>query len=578
MVTFCNPAVAAAALHLTGTDLAGRALFVSSTLPAGSVPTGYGGSFGQSGLQSCGIISAPFKNPNVTPAIIQCDPIRAEEMSRTIYIGNLPINITEEQLREFLKSVGNLVNMKIAGENTASVTGSGKYAFLEFETQNQAEEALKLNGVVLGDRAIRVNHSRNAIYKPATRPISSMRRQVNCNSTLSSKRPKESFDKGSSSARDSAGAEYSHRTSAVTSSRKSRSHYHSRSPEDSRHQSGEKSGRSYRYKDESPLSKSPRSPDRGSRSYYHRGRHSSSSLSPPSRRSKTRIRSSGDASYKQDDSKYDHSPRDHHSRSRRSCDAEKLRRSRTHGRDSSPGWHSPVAREKSRDYTRKEHGSSSLKYKSSSRGKSYRDHNGDLEKDRAVDIDRDRSRNRKKGSESNRESEKEREKDKDVLKERMVGSENDRGGGEEGGSERESAAKDVKESGSQKKDKERERHGQRDEDMNIDSRKDTERGRGTEENADKGAGKYADSDKYGDRDKSTRGDREKNRSKIRERDKDSSRSRKTSRDGRGERSKSEKSRKRHKESRGHSRERSHEKSRQSDKERDYTREKYRRRD
>lgn len=399
---------------------------MTSIMSANSPASGYANSLGQSSsVQGYGIMSTPFKNPNVTPAILQCDPVRAEEMSRTIYIGNLPISITDDQLRDFLKSVGNLVNMKIAGENTASLTGSGKYAFLEFETQSQAEKALKLNGVVLGDRAIRVNHSRNAIYKPLVRSNATLRRAGNYPSESASKRMRESADKGSK-VKDT---DYSRRSSFAKSDRRdSNSRSYSRSPENQRRYNEEKSGKIHRHRDESPSLKHIKPPPGSPQSYKN---------------SKSRTRVSLESKPRHSDHRYSLSPRDR-LRSSKSYDTEKSRRDRVYSRDHGDDWYHTPPDDKLKDHHKKDYDSYSSKDKSKSRDRYYREREAEKLKDSEKEKSKEKVKRKDRDSDKNKDKERDADKDKDSSRSRKRS--------------RDKKSEKNRSEGSRKKHKEREAH------------------------------------------------------------------------------------------------------------------------
>ncbi|KND02937.1 hypothetical protein, variant [Spizellomyces punctatus DAOM BR117] len=125
-VEFGDATSAITALHLTGTDLGDRTLFVTT-----------GGTD----------LPAPIN--------------KAEEIARTVYVGNINSNVTEEDVRQCFGGCGPIAHVKMAGD-PGQVT---RFAFVEFITQEGASEALKQNGIMLGDRALKVNHSKNAINK-----------------------------------------------------------------------------------------------------------------------------------------------------------------------------------------------------------------------------------------------------------------------------------------------------------------------------------------------------------------------------------------------------------------------------
>jgi len=83
---------------------------------------------------------------------------------RDIYIGNLPEGTTGPQLQEALCAL--LAQMGLVngpGEPITStwVSGDGHYAFCEFRTIEEANNATKLNGIVLGTSTIKVGRPKN---------------------------------------------------------------------------------------------------------------------------------------------------------------------------------------------------------------------------------------------------------------------------------------------------------------------------------------------------------------------------------------------------------------------------------
>ncbi|KAG8598733.1 hypothetical protein GDO81_002719 [Engystomops pustulosus] len=97
------------------------------------------------------------------PLIGNVDPTKVDEIRRTIYVGNLNSQTTTaEQLLEFFKQVGDVRFVRMAGDETQPT----RFAFVEFSDQNSVTRALTFNGVMFGDRPLKINHSNNAIVKP----------------------------------------------------------------------------------------------------------------------------------------------------------------------------------------------------------------------------------------------------------------------------------------------------------------------------------------------------------------------------------------------------------------------------
>ncbi|XP_060768784.1 splicing regulatory glutamine/lysine-rich protein 1 isoform X2 [Neoarius graeffei] len=97
------------------------------------------------------------------PIMGNVDPSKIDEIRRTVYVGNLNSQTTTaEQLLEFFKQVGEVKFVRMAGDETQPT----RFAFVEFANQECVARALAFNGVMFGDRPLKINHSNNAIVKP----------------------------------------------------------------------------------------------------------------------------------------------------------------------------------------------------------------------------------------------------------------------------------------------------------------------------------------------------------------------------------------------------------------------------
>lgn len=97
------------------------------------------------------------------PLMGNVDPSKINEIRRTVYVGNLNSQTTTaEQLLEFFKQVGDVKFVRMAGDETQPT----RFAFVEFVDQESVSRALAFNGVMFGDRPLKINHSNNAIVKP----------------------------------------------------------------------------------------------------------------------------------------------------------------------------------------------------------------------------------------------------------------------------------------------------------------------------------------------------------------------------------------------------------------------------
>lgn len=76
-----------------------------------------------------------------------------------IYVGNLPYNVVEEDLKEIFEEYGEVASVKIISDK---LTGRSKgFGFVEMDNDQEANKAIEeLNNAELGGRNIRVNESR----------------------------------------------------------------------------------------------------------------------------------------------------------------------------------------------------------------------------------------------------------------------------------------------------------------------------------------------------------------------------------------------------------------------------------
>ncbi len=83
----------------------------------------------------------------------------------TIFIGNLPFSTTEDELKGTFESFGTIVKVHIP---TNRETGQPRgFAFLEFETEESAQNALTIDGQDLNGRNMKVSI---ALGKKESRP------------------------------------------------------------------------------------------------------------------------------------------------------------------------------------------------------------------------------------------------------------------------------------------------------------------------------------------------------------------------------------------------------------------------
>ena len=78
-----------------------------------------------------------------------------------LYVGNLPREVTEEQLNAIAVKFGTLTSSNVARERSGESKG---FAFLQFGTNEEANAAIEgLNGHEIGGRTLKVSEARNQV-------------------------------------------------------------------------------------------------------------------------------------------------------------------------------------------------------------------------------------------------------------------------------------------------------------------------------------------------------------------------------------------------------------------------------
>ena len=75
-----------------------------------------------------------------------------------LYVGNLPYNISDDQLRDMFAKFGVPDSARVITDRDS---GQSKgFGFVEFSDDEQARQALTLNGTEFGGRSLTVNEAR----------------------------------------------------------------------------------------------------------------------------------------------------------------------------------------------------------------------------------------------------------------------------------------------------------------------------------------------------------------------------------------------------------------------------------
>jgi len=79
-------------------------------------------------------------------------------MTKTIYVGNLPFNSTEDELRDLFTQHGSVYSVKVI---TDRETGRSRgFGFVEMDDDGATAAIESLNGTDFSGRSLRVNEAR----------------------------------------------------------------------------------------------------------------------------------------------------------------------------------------------------------------------------------------------------------------------------------------------------------------------------------------------------------------------------------------------------------------------------------
>jgi len=88
-------------------------------------------------------------------------------MAKTLYVGNLSFDATEEEVREFFEQHGTVLAVRLVTDrDTGRPRGFG---FVEMDDEDADKEAEATNGVEFGGRTLRVDEAREKGPRPPRR-------------------------------------------------------------------------------------------------------------------------------------------------------------------------------------------------------------------------------------------------------------------------------------------------------------------------------------------------------------------------------------------------------------------------
>lgn len=97
-------------------------------------------------------------------------PLLSERFSfmTSIYVGNLPFSVSEDELRSLFEQHGEVQSVKLINDRE---TGRPRgFGFVEMEPSAATVAIQHLNGSQLGGRSLRINEAQERAPRPPRRP------------------------------------------------------------------------------------------------------------------------------------------------------------------------------------------------------------------------------------------------------------------------------------------------------------------------------------------------------------------------------------------------------------------------
>lgn len=96
---------------------------------------------------------------NNAPSDVKPSKQQLELISRTVYVSNIDVQISETELVDFFNEFGDVSNYRLCGDNQHPT----RFAFFEFAKPKAAAIAVDSSGTMLGDYPVRISASKTSI-------------------------------------------------------------------------------------------------------------------------------------------------------------------------------------------------------------------------------------------------------------------------------------------------------------------------------------------------------------------------------------------------------------------------------
>jgi nucleolar protein 12 len=92
--------------------------------------------------------------------------VQEHDQSKAVFLGNVKFNEQEDNIRRHFEKCGSITDVRLVRD---TATGMGKgFGYVNFATTDAVEKAVRLNGTLLNERALRVSRAVNRPKKTIT--------------------------------------------------------------------------------------------------------------------------------------------------------------------------------------------------------------------------------------------------------------------------------------------------------------------------------------------------------------------------------------------------------------------------
>ena len=102
-------------------------------------------------------IKKNVRSPEISPSQAKVVTIKVDEGVNIVFVGNLPLRITENEITKFFANCGKIIEVRMSKNPMGFSKG---YCHIEFDNTSSVKQAVLLNGKEISGRILKVDPSR----------------------------------------------------------------------------------------------------------------------------------------------------------------------------------------------------------------------------------------------------------------------------------------------------------------------------------------------------------------------------------------------------------------------------------